>query len=352
MNNSILPDKPSNSNKTCVGPTSEKAGKADTCKGCPNQSACASGATKLPDPSLKKIRARFETIGHTILVLSGKGGVGKSTVACQLAFTLASQGFQVGLLDVDICGPSVPQMLGLSGQEVHQSSSGWSPVYVRDNLGVMSIGFMLPGSDDAVIWRGPRKNGLIKQFFTDVDWEKLDYLIVDTPPGTSDEHISTVQFLKDCDIDGALVVTTPQEISMADVRKEINFCKKTEIKVLGVVGNMDQLKIPFQSLLFSNGKGENITAQTMHEISEKLPDLLDAVVSANVFNGTVERGPEKMAELMEVPFIGYIPLDPNLLKACENGRPFVEEYPKSAATEPFLSIVDRLKKAVEEKTME
>jgi Mrp family chromosome partitioning ATPase len=124
-------------------------------------------------------------------------------------------------------------MLGLLGHEVHQSASGWSPVYVEDNLGVMSIGFMLPNSDDAVIWRGPKKNGLIKQFLSDVDWGELDYLIIDTPPGTSDEHISIVQYLKSCSISGAVVVTTPQEVSMADVRKELNFCRKTGINILG-----------------------------------------------------------------------------------------------------------------------
>lgn len=133
---------------------------------------------------------------------------------------------------MDICGPSIPRMLGLVGQEVHQSASGWSPVYVEDNLGVMSIGFMLPSSDDAIIWRGPRKNGLIKQFLTDVDWGELDYLIVDTPPGTSDEHISIVQYLRATEVDGAVIVTTPQEVAMADVRKEINFCRKTGDKSL------------------------------------------------------------------------------------------------------------------------
>lgn len=123
---------------------------------------------------------RLSHIKHTILVLSGKGGVGKSTFSAQMAFTLAAQGKQVGLLDIDICGPSMPRMLGLEGREVHQSASGWSPVWLEDNLGVMSIGFMLPSRDDAVIWRGPRKTGLIKQFLTDVEWGTLDYLIVDS----------------------------------------------------------------------------------------------------------------------------------------------------------------------------
>lgn len=212
----------------CVGPNSEMAGKAKGCAGCPNQTLCSSGEAKAsPDPSIPFIKDKLAHVKHKILVLSGKGGVGKSTFSAQLAFALASQGKQVGLLDIDICGPSIPRMLGLEGHEVHQSGSGWSPVYVEDNLGVMSIGFMLPSKDDAVIWRGPRKNGLIKQFLTDVVWNELDYLIVDTPPGTSDEHISIVQYLKSVQIDGAIVVTTPQEISMADVRKELNFCRKT-----------------------------------------------------------------------------------------------------------------------------
>lgn len=134
----------------------------------------------------------------------------------------------MGLLDVDICGPSIPRMLGALGAKVHQSVDGWSPVWLSENLGVMSIGFMLPGEDDAVIWRGPKKNGLIQQFLGDVEWGELDYLVVDTPPGTSDEHISVVQLLKGGgaggNLAGAVVVTTPQEVALADVRKELNFC--------------------------------------------------------------------------------------------------------------------------------
>ena len=151
---------------------------------------------------------------HKILILSGKGGVGKSTVSAQMAFGLSTDSeingpaSDVGLLDVDICGPSLPTMLGLTGRDVHQSATGWSPVYLTDKLGVMSIGFMLPNEDDAIIWRGPRKNGLIKQFLTDVTWGALDYLLIDTPPGTSDEHLSIVTYLKEANISGAVIVTT------------------------------------------------------------------------------------------------------------------------------------------------
>jgi Mrp family chromosome partitioning ATPase len=271
---------PTDANEGCVGPNSAQAGKSSGCAGCPNQSACSSGEAKVADPSLAFVAERMSLIKHKVLILSGKGGVGKSTFSAQLAFALASRGKQVGLLDVDICGPSIPRMLGLLGHEVrlviyfyeftiskfffqeftdrsslmitqvHQSAEGWSPVYVDDNLGVMSIGFMLPSADDAVIWRGPRKNGLIKQFLTDVVWNELDYLIIDTPPGTSDEHISIVQYLKSTAVDGAVVITTPQEVSMADVRKELNFCKKTGIPVLGIVENMADIRFEmFPSLM-------------------------------------------------------------------------------------------------------
>jgi len=158
--------------------------------------AGAAGEGRKEDPDLDLIRKRLSGVARKVLVLSGKGGVGKSTMTAQLAFALAARGLRVGLLDVDICGPSIPHMLGLRGQQVHQSASGWSPVYVSQEglgeqedddveLGVMSIGFMLPNEDDAVIWRGPRKNGLIKQFLTDVEWGELDFLLIDTPPGVS-----------------------------------------------------------------------------------------------------------------------------------------------------------------------
>ncbi|KAL0351098.1 UNVERIFIED_CONTAM: Cytosolic Fe-S cluster assembly factor NBP35 [Sesamum radiatum] len=166
---------PENANEHCPGPQSESAGKSDACEGCPNQQACAT-APKGPDPDLVSIVERMATVKHKILVLSGKGGVGKSTFSAQLSFALAAMDFQVGLLDIDICGPSIPKMLGLEGQEIHQSNLGWSPVYVESNLGVMSIGFMLPHPDEAVIWRGPRKNGIIKQFLKDVYWENLIFL--------------------------------------------------------------------------------------------------------------------------------------------------------------------------------
>lgn len=134
--------------------------------------------------------------------------------------------------------------MGCDGERIHTSGSGWTPIYVSENIGVMSIGFMLPSPEEAVIWRGTKKNGLIKQFLKDVEWSDLDYLLIDTPPGTSDEHLSTVKFLKETGIDGAILITTPQEISLLDVRKEIDFCRKIGVPILGIVENMSVFVCP------------------------------------------------------------------------------------------------------------
>lgn len=403
---------PENANEGCVGPSSEQAGKVSGCAGCPNQAKCASGEAKAVDPALAQVQDKMSGVKHKILVLSGKGGVGKSTFSSQLAFTLALQGFQVGLLDVDICGPSIPRMTGLVGMEVHQSASGWSPVYVEENLAVMSIGFMLPTSDDAVIWRGPRKNGLIKQFLTDVVWNDLDYLIIDTPPGTSDEHISLVQLLKTSTVDGAIVVTTPQEVSMADVRKELNFCRKTSLPVLGVVENMHSIRVPMAyaeaaaetGVRLVDRAGVDRTDRYLAILREKCPELLaEMCVESFLFAPTASgpaqlqdgssrsegdgagssssssddlraaeadfnsvlgdaavppppptastststsKGPQSMATRFGVPYLGQLPMDRNLMQACEDGVGFLAHYPHSVAAQPLTTIVERLKQAL------
>jgi len=289
-------DKPDDAPEQCPGVSSEAAGQMSACAGCPNQKACASGEAKKPDPAVLDVKENLKNVKRKILVLSGKGGVGKSTVSAQLSFGMAARSMDVGLLDVDICGPSVPRMLGLLGQDVHNSGEGWSPVYVNDNLAVMSIGFMLPNQDDAIIWRGPRKNGLIKQFLTDVNWGPLDALFVDTPPGTSDEHLSIVTYLQESSMDGAVIVTTPQEVSLMDVRKEINFCKKVKLPVIGVIENMSGFVCPNCS-------------HTEHIFSPS------------------SGGAEQMCKDMEVPFLGRIPLDGRVGKACDAGLPISELNP-------------------------
>ncbi|KAJ0972384.1 hypothetical protein J5N97_020343 [Dioscorea zingiberensis] len=335
---------PENANEHCPGPQSELAGKSDECAGCPNQEVCAS-APKGPDPDLVAIAERMATVKHKILVLSGKGGVGKSTFSAQLSFALSGMDYQVGLLDIDICGPSIPKMLGLEGQDIHQSNLGWSPIYVESNLGVMSIGFMLPNPDEAVIWRGPRKNGLIKQFLKDVHWGELDYLVVDAPPGTSDEHISIVQFLQVTGIDGAIIVTTPQQVSLIDVRKEISFCKKVGLPVLGVVENMSGLMQPISDIGFvklnEHGEEEDTTEWTLNYIKTHAPELLTLFVRSELFDSS-GGGAAQMCVDMGVPFLGKIPMEPQLCKAAEEGRSCFADKKCTASAPALRRIIDKL----------
>jgi len=301
-------EKPDDAPDSCVGVNSEQAGKAPGCAGCPNQGNCASGKAKEKDPAVSDVKTRLADVKRKILVLSGKGGVGKSTVSAQLSFGFAARDMDVGLLDVDITGPSVPRMVGLLGQDVHQSSEGWSPIYVDDRLAVMSIGFMLPNQDDAIIWRGPRKNGLIKQFLTDVNWGSLDALIIDTPPGTSDEHLSIVTYLQESSIDGAVIVTTPQEVSLMDVRKEINFCRKVNLPVLGVIENMSGYVCP----------------KCSHE--------------SHVFAPSTG-GAEAMCKSMGVPFLGRVPLDGRVAQAGDAGVPLAQLQPEGPVAKCIDSVI-------------
>ncbi|KAI9874747.1 MAG: cytosolic Fe-S cluster assembly factor nbp35 [Pleopsidium flavum] len=299
----------------CPGPESNLAGKGDACAGCPNQSICAT-APKGPDPDIPLITGRLSSIRHKILVLSGKGGVGKSTFTTMLAHAFATNpDSMVGIMDTDICGPSIPRMMGVEAETIHVSSSGWSPVWVSENLGVMSVQFMLPNRDDAVIWRGPKKNGLIKQFLKDVEWGELDYLIVDTPPGTSDEHLSVNSFLKESGVDGAVVVTTPQEVSLLDVRKEIDFCRKAGIRVLGIVENMAGFVCP----------------SCTHE--------------SQIFKATTG-GARKLAKETGIPFLGAVPLDPRIGMACDYGESFFDNFPDSPACKALREVVRRVSEEI------
>ncbi|KAI2602218.1 nucleotide-binding protein [Hypoxylon sp. NC1633] len=292
----------------CPGPESEKAGTADSCAGCPNQAICAS-APKGPDPDIPLIAERLSGVKHKILILSGKGGVGKSTFTSLLAHAFATKDdMTIGIMDTDICGPSIPKMMGVESETIHISNTGWSPVWVADNLGVMSIQFMLPNRDDAIIWRGPKKNGLIKQFLKEVEWGNMDFLLVDTPPGTSDEHLSVNSFLKESGIDGAVMVTTPQEVALLDVRKEIDFCKKAGIRVLGLVENMSGFVCP------------NCT----HE--------------SQIFKATTGGG-AALAKEMNIPFLGEVPLDPRIGMACDYGESFFDYYPDSPACAALRNVV-------------
>lgn len=221
----------------------------------------------------------------------------------------------VGIMDTDICGPSIPKMMGVEAETIHVSNAGWSPVWVTDNLGVMSVQFMLPNRDDAVIWRGPKKNGLIKQFLKDVEWGDLDYLIVDTPPGTSDEHLSVNSYLKESGVDGAIVITTPQEVSLLDVRKEIDFCRKAGIKVLGVVENMSGFVCP------------NCTHKSQ------------------IFKATTGGG-KRLSIETGIPFLGAVPLDPRIGMACDYGESFFNNYPDSPACLALRRVMKRITQTI------
>ena len=264
---------------------------------------------------MQKIQENLIGVKRKVLVLSGKGGVGKSTVTTQLARALAlNEDLDVGILDVDLCGPSVPKMMGVEDEKMHTSQLGLSPVYTGnspsgsddqlDNISVVSIGFLLEDPNNAVIWRGNRKNGMLKQFLRDVHWDRCDYMLVDTPPGTSDEHLSLVSLCKP--IDGAILVTTPQEISWQDVRKEIDFCRKVNIPVIGLVINMTDFICPNCS-----------------QPSEIFQD------GGNVSEWTSERG---------IPILARIPLDPRIGFSLDAGRTFLTDYPDSPAAKAYLQL--------------
>ncbi|MBI9084639.1 MAG: Mrp/NBP35 family ATP-binding protein [Desulfobacterales bacterium] len=252
----------------------------------------------------RQLRSRLDRIGHTVVVLSGKGGVGKSTMAVNIAMALKMAGKRVGLLDVDIHGPSIPTMLGLEGKTLEEGQDGVCPVDL-DGMRVMSLGFLLQSPDEAVIWRGPRKMGTIKQFLKDVAWGDLDYLIIDSPPGTGDEPLSVCQLIGQ--LDGAVVVTTPQKVAAVDVRKSITFCRRLQVPVLGVVENMSGFVCP---------KCGEITA----------------ILGSG--------GGRRMAGDMGVPFLGTIPIDPNIAEACDSGRAFVARYAETSTATLMQRIIE------------
>jgi len=238
-----------------------------------------------------------------IVVMSGKGGVGKSTVAANIAFSLAMKGNKVGLLDCDIHGPSIPKILGLEHVRGLEVVDGKLKPLELNGLKVVSIGFMLPSKDSPVVWRGPMKHTFIKQVLEDVNWGELDYLVIDCPPGTGDEVISVVQLAKP---DVAVIVTTPQSVAIEDVRKAINFAKKGIQKIF-LIENMSGLICP--------------------HCGKKI----------DVFGSG---GGKKLAEEMGVKFLGSVPLDPEIMKSCEDGQPFVKLDMNSAKV--FKEIVDKL----------
>ena len=290
--------------------------KCETCDSaaCPSQAA---GRAASPEEQRQEqlLAERLAQIKQKILVLSGKGGVGKSTVAANLAVLLAEQGHRVGLLDVDIHGPSIPKLLHLEGHLLQGTGEAIRPVAYSANLAVVSMGFLLRSPDEAVIWRGPLKMGAIRQFLRDVAWGELDYLIVDSPPGTGDEPLSICQLLGDAN--GAVVVTTPQDVAISDVRRCVAFCGSLGVPVLGVVENMSGFVCPHchqTTDLFKRGGGR------------------------------------RMAEELGVPFLGSVPIDPQVVASCDDGKPFAHFNSAGPTAQAFAAIVGRLVGATSDST--
>ena len=281
--------------------------------------------------AMKKIA---EEISHKIMVLSGKGGVGKSTVATGLALSLAEQGLKVGLLDIDITGPNVPKMMGLDGMRLHVEEGRIYPNIGHSGVKVISMAFLLEDEDTPVVWRGPIKLGAIQQFIADVEWGLLDYLIIDFPPGTSDEPLTVVQSLPD--IDGIVIVTTPQDVALLDSRKSISFAKTLNVPVLGVVENMSGYtlrgKTEPNSRLELVGPGGKM-------IEVEADDGGDWSAVLDIFK---RGGGEKTASDLKVPFLGALPFDPGVLRGGDDGVHRIIANPSGESAKAFAKVVEAI----------
>ncbi|HDS63035.1 MAG TPA: ATP-binding protein [Methanofollis liminatans] len=277
------------------------------CSSCPSaqKEACDSPQKGLP-PKVKI------DVKHVILVLSGKGGVGKTTVSVNLASALANHGRNVGILDLDIHGPNIPKMVGAEGQKLMVMGNKIEPIHITGNLSVVSMEFLLPDADTPVIWRGPMKMSAIKQFLEDVNWGSLDYLVVDLPPGTGDEALTIVQLAPN--IKGAVIVTTPQEVSTMDSKKAAKFIEKLDLQVIGVIENMSGFICP------------------------------DCGKEIDIFG---KGGGKKAAEELGVPYLGAIPIDPTMREAGDEGRPFINLHANSPAWKAIDAVMENLVKIVE-----
>jgi len=253
-----------------------------------------------------KVSKALEKIKNRLLVFSGKGGVGKSTVASNLALALSQKEMKVGLLDVDIHGPDLAKMLGVEDKRLDISRDGIKAVQVNNNLKLVSMSFLLETPDLPVIWRGPMKMKVIQQFLGDVDWGNLDWLVIDSPPGTGDEPLSVAQLIP---ASGAAIVTTPQEVSLLDSRKAVAFARSLKLKILGIV--------------------ENMSGMTCPHCGNKV----------NIFK---EGGGERSAKELGIPFLGKIPLDPQIVTLGDEGKPFITSNPDSEASKAFMKIVENI----------
>lgn len=257
----------------------------------------------------QRLKTKMSKIKHKIAIISGKGGVGKSTVTVNLAASFALQEHNVGVLDADIHGPCVPKMLGLKGQKLIGGPGGLLfPVTGKHGIKVVSMDFLLPNDEAPVIWRGPLKMRVIQQFLSDISWGELDFLLIDLPPGTGDEPLSVMQLIPD--IDGVIIVTMPSEVSQAVVKKAITFAKQLKVRVIGIIENMSGFVCP------------------------------ECGAALDIFR---TGGGKKIADDLSVPYLGSIPIDPNICDDSDNGLPFITENKNSPAAKAFTEIVKKIK---------
>jgi Mrp family chromosome partitioning ATPase len=259
----------------------------------------------------RRLKEKLSNIKNTILVISGKGGVGKTTVSVNLAYGLATEGHRVGILDVDFHGPNTAKMLGIEGQQLAATAEGIEPLAVIPNLKAISIALIIREKDKPVIWRGPLKMITIKQLLSDVNWGELDYLIVDSPPGTGDEPLSVCQLIPG--LSGVIVVTTPQDVAILDSRKSVMFAKELSVPVLGIIENMSGLTCPHcgnQIDLFSKDGGK------------------------------------KASQELNIPFLGKIPIEPEMVKLADQGKPFIHFKNKTRTAKVMGEIVKNIVKSL------
>ncbi len=274
--------------------------------GCPSQDGGQQDMAARQQKEEEAIKNSLSKIKHKIFVLSGKGGVGKSSVSANLAASLAKKGYKTGLMDVDVHGPSIAQMLGIKELLDISPDQLLMPKQVNGNLKVVSVQALMQDKDQAIIWRGPAKTGMIRQFVSSVDWGELDFLIIDAPPGTGDEPLTVVQTIPEA---LGVIVTTPQEVALADIRKSISFCKTVRLKTLGIVENMAGFSCPHCNQhieLFSSGGGE------------------------------------KTATAQGLGFLGSIPFDTNVVASGDSGVPVMMNDDDTAFTRAFATVVDNI----------
>ncbi len=277
---------------------------------CSSAGCSAGGQDKVAAEQDASVNGSLQKIKNKFVIMSGKGGVGKTSTSVNLSMALAKKNHNVGIMDVDLHGPDVPRMLGLRGMLDFNSNKKLNPMRYSDNLAAVSIESLSPNTDDAIIWRGPIKYSAIRQFIGEVDWGELDFLLIDSPPGTGDEPLTVAQTISDAK---AIIVTTPQEVSLADVRKSINFCKTVKMEIYGLIENMSGFACPHCS------------------------EMLDLFGTG---------GGEKTAAKAGIPFLGRIPFDENMVACGDAGASFQDKYAETPAAKAFDAIAVEMSKLI------